>query len=60
MLGSPLKVEYLHIAVEVGIPFESRLLTHYKCCWGPLSKQSTYFCSNSVYYMSEYQVFYQN
>jgi len=37
-----LKTEYLHIAVPVEGPFESKVLTRYNCCWGPFSKKSTY------------------
>jgi len=44
MLGSHLKAEeaYLYVTDAAGSPFESRVLTHYKCCWGPHRKQSTY------------------
>jgi len=42
LLGVPLKVRYLHITIAIGGPFRSKVLTHYSCCWGPLSKQSTY------------------
>jgi len=37
-----LKAEHLHIAAAVEGPFESRALTHYRFCWGPVWKQSTY------------------
>jgi len=35
-----LKAEYLHIGIDDGVPFESRTLTHYRCFWGPVWKQS--------------------
>ena len=34
-----------YIIIAVGGPFGSKLVTHYRCCWGPLCKQSTYTCS---------------
>ena len=36
------KAEYFHIIVATGGPFESRVLTHCSCCFGPLQKRSTY------------------
>ena len=52
LLGPPLKAECLHITIAVGGLFESRERTHYRCCWGPFWKQSTYLWSASEYYMS--------
>ena len=57
VVGVPLKARYLHIKVEVRRLFESKgfhikvaaggrceskVLTHYNSCWGPLWKHSTY------------------
>ena len=41
---SPTKLRpfYLHITIATGGPFESRVLTHYSCCWRPLQKKSAY------------------
>jgi len=41
MLGSHLKAEeaYLYVTDAAGSPFESRVLTHYKCCWGPIESR---------------------
>jgi len=56
LLGSPFKGRYLHITIDICVsfkgmelahytcywaPFESKLLTHYNCCVGPLWKHST-------------------
>jgi len=37
-LGGPLKEKC--ITVILG-PFESKVFSHYNCCWGPFSKQSS-------------------
>jgi len=39
-VGGPLKEKCLYITVTLG-PFESKVFTHYNCCWGPLWKQSS-------------------
>ena len=47
-LGVPLKQKCLCITVTLS-PFESKVFTHYNCCWVPLWKQSSllthYSCS---------------
>jgi len=35
-----LKEKCLYITVNL-VPFESKVFTHYNCCWGPLWKQSS-------------------
>ena len=42
LVEAPLTAEYLYTAVAAEGLFETRLLTHYSGCWGPLQKQSTY------------------
>ena len=37
-----MKARYLHIAVAVGGPCESILLTHCSCCWGPFETRYLY------------------
>jgi len=35
-VAAPLETRYLHITIAVGCPFESKVFTHYNCCfWGP-------------------------
>jgi len=41
----------LHITVDIVGAFESRVLTHCSCCWGPFWKQSTYLWSASEWPM---------
>jgi len=39
-LGGSLKEKCLWFTVTLG-PFESKVFTHFNCCWGPLWKQSS-------------------
>jgi len=40
-LGGPLKEKWLYITVTLG-PLESKVFTHYNCCWGPFERQVAY------------------
>jgi len=45
LVEAPLKAKHLHITFAIAeAPFESRVLTHYSCCWGPFkSKVLTHY-----------------
>jgi len=34
-----LKAERVHLAIAVGVTFESKVLTHCSCCWGPFESR---------------------
>ena len=42
LLLGPFESKYLQIGVDIGGLFESVVLAHYSCYWGPLWKQSNY------------------
>jgi len=42
LLLGPFESKYLQIGVAIGGLFESVVLAHYSCYWGPLWKQSNY------------------
>jgi len=52
------KVQYLNITIAVEHPFESKVLSHYNCCWRPLCKHSsllthfTFFKAPSIKFIS--------
>jgi len=37
-----LKPRYSNITIAVGGPFESKVLTHYNCCWGLFESKEFY------------------
>jgi len=37
-----LKARFLNITIAVGGSFESRVLTHYNCCWGLFESMKFY------------------
>jgi len=41
-VGDLFESNFFYITIAVGGSCESKVLTHYDCCWGPLWKQSTY------------------
>jgi len=52
VIEDPLKVEYPHITVAVGRPFESTVLIHYSCFDGPLNAGYLLLICFGGYYMS--------
>jgi len=41
-IGAPLKARYLHITIAAGGRYESKVLTHYNCCWGLFESMEFY------------------